>query len=55
MTSKTEDRFSGNAIINYKSVELFYLRNTRFENLPAHRPLQKRERAGKEYGCFPFV
>ena len=20
-----------------------------------HRPLQKRERAGKEYGCFPFV
>ena len=20
-----------------------------------HRPLQKRERTGKEYGCFPFV
>ena len=20
-----------------------------------YRPLQKRERAGKEYGCFPFV
>ena len=20
-----------------------------------NRPLQKRERAGKEYGCFPFV
>ena len=20
-----------------------------------HRPLQKRERTGKKYGCFPFV
>ena len=20
-----------------------------------HRPLEKRERTGKEYGCFPFV
>ena len=20
-----------------------------------HRPLQKHERTGKEYGCFPFV
>ena len=20
-----------------------------------HRPLQKRERTGEEYGCFPFV
>ena len=24
-------------------------------NFMGHRPLQKRERAGKEYGCFPFV
>ena len=23
--------------------------------LSAHRPLQKRERTGKEYSCFPFV
>ena len=22
---------------------------------PRNRPLQKRERTGKEYGCFPFV
>ena len=24
-------------------------------SIKAYRPLQKRERAGKEYGCFPFV
>ena len=23
--------------------------------LTLHRPLQKRERTGKEYGCFPFA
>ena len=26
-----------------------------FRELDRYRPLQKRERAGKEYGCFPFV
>ena len=25
------------------------------EETTTNRPLQKRERTGKEYGCFPFV
>ena len=30
---------------------IFFLKTTR----KLHRQLQKRERTGKEYGCFPFV
>ena len=30
-------------------------KDTNYDELSIHRPLQKRERTEKEYGCFPFV
>ena len=33
---------------------LFFSFSASFKN-SSHRPLQKRERTGKEYSCFPFV
>ena len=39
-------------IFYYITTEFITKRDSR---LSAYRPLQKRERTGKEYGCFPFV
>ena len=42
----------------FKGRNLFHLLlllMLRFPCLVNYRPLQKRERTGKEYGCFPFV
>ena len=40
-------------IYYYITPEFHYAK--RDSRLSAYWPLQKRERAGKEYGCFPFV
>ena len=40
---------------NIPELELAWGRKVFRAHERMHRPLQKRERTGKEYGCFPFV
>ena len=49
LLTKCEVKMAG-----YWPSSFFYVFMDRDE-VEVHRPLQKRERAGKEYGCFPFV
>ena len=39
----------------FQSFKLDVVTVTITEETISNRPLQKRERTGKEYGCFPFV
>ena len=41
--------------INFQAGVTKGVPNSRFEESIKYRSLQKRERTGKEYGCFPFV
>ena len=38
-----------------QEIKNFYQALYQSEYAGSHRPLQKRERTGKEYGCYPFV
>ena len=41
--------------MDHEKYDMFLADKEYTDWLEYHRPLQKRERTGKEYGCFPFV
>ena len=56
MNSKSDATYTRTYLLMQKQCLMFMLLLAHLSALrKIHRQLQKRERTGKEYGCFPFV